>query len=241
MAEIKSAISVDQVVFIASGGAGNAPSTQGATFVFDVVQKASISKESEASSHPIEGSSNISDHVWKKNTVINFDLIVTDYPIKDPSDSGFLGSNIRDFKTPVLSIDREGNTTFVESASGTQNYRRENRAWEAYQKLSAIHSAGGLVTVVTRYDSFPNCTIKSLENVEDKRDAYIATISLEQLRIIDSLKTTTFTSIVIPPTNAGDARKGEQLELISSVTGTPTVGKLSADGYTPENIKGINR
>lgn len=155
----------------------------------DVVTKAEHSDEVDATEHPVERGSNVTDHARPKPAQLTLDCVVSDTPLSRAQ-----------ARREVLLPDGSSFT------SESEVEEQAGRADEAYQKLLAIKDAGTLVTVNTRRRTYENMLIVKLGVPEDAGTGHALkfTIDLRELRIVQSK----VSRVVVTKEPRGQGRKG---------------------------------
>lgn len=145
------------VLFLAGGRAQAGPS-----FSMDCYTDISSNFTARVTKHPVEGGSDISDHVITENAIFELKGYVSNHPVA------------------------KQNTNWP----GTIPLEGGDRVSTAYAELKKLYRGRAPFTLVTSYDTFPNCVI-TMMGIEERsgfstEDAIEVNLSIEQIRVFAS-------------------------------------------------------
>lgn len=150
----------DSIVFVIANKRSYAADTESTLLFTDCTVSIDHKFENEITEHPVDGDSNIADHIVNKNVVISFSGIYSAYNLTQ-----YNGDSV-----PA-----------------------ENRVAEAYSKLLALRNNKQKFSVVSRYDIYNNCVVKSLSIpiAADGGNSLIFSMEVQQIRVTDKFDTVT--------------------------------------------------
>ena len=156
---------MSRVFFLAGGSQGSSgASSPDKVIALDVVTDITGNFPSKPTKHPIEGGSEVTDHVINENATFSFTGAVSNHM------TGPNGNNL--LENPMISVESP------------------NRPVKAFQELQKLRNNKTLFTLVTSYGTFPNCVMTNFSPKEKSgysaQDTLEVDISVEQLRIFAS-------------------------------------------------------
>ncbi len=172
--------------------------------------------ESEVSSHPVQVGANVTDHVRTENPTFDIKGSVSDYSPTRPSRDGSLLTS-----------------------PGTKDGIRA-RAKEAYDMLLKMRQQSQLFTLVTKYEAYPNCVIKSIkiDHSSSTGGSLNLVMKVEQLRLVTAASTILAINKASPDDSRGTKNNGTSskgstdtatLSSIDRVLGTSVFGDAIND------------
>ena len=148
----------------------------GKTRIGDVIIDATLNEVIDYSSsitdHPTQNKSSISDHIFKQPLKVKIEGYITDSPIR------LMGL----FETPLQSNSLE---SLIGNIKNTLPfYSNQRPSSQGYFALKQIYEDRSLITVVTKFESFPDMAIESLSFNSDEDTGGRLSFSAELKQIV---------------------------------------------------------
>lgn len=191
--------------------------SSGNSLSIDSVTKVSENFSGTITSHPVESGSNISDHLFLNNYKLSISGVVSDYSFANA-------------QTVSFNSDGTLNTPLVKQGSATQRLRSDLINCFSNREMLSVVISGKTARAETdaaTYGTYENLFITSLsfDDSEESGEAIYPTISLEQVRFVN----TTFSQeVVLPKRFDAGATAGATSADGASIT-TPDTPKKTAE------------
>jgi hypothetical protein len=148
----------------------------GKTRIGDVVIDATLNEvidyNSTITQHPIENKSSITDHIFKNPLKIKIEGYITDSPIR------LMGL----FETP---LQNNSLSSLIGNIKNTLPfYSADKPSSQGYFALKRLYETRSLITVVTKYESFPDMAIEALNFNSDEDTGGRLSFSAELIQVI---------------------------------------------------------